>query len=197
MARRTLLLDLDGTLWDSRPWYAEILARLSGDSATELEDTLASGVNIRRLASERGVTSHRFDREAGRSAVSLRLYDGVLQTLDDLSNLATSIGVVTNLPGRLVETVLRETGIASHLEVIVTPRVGVPAKPQPHGIRRALQEMGREADGHTWMVGDGVVDAEAAKAAGVRFAWASYGYEAVLPPDTDTVLRSFPDVLGL
>ena len=115
MARRTLLLDLDGTLWDSRPWYAEILARLSGDSATELEDTLASGVNIRRLASERGVTSHRFDREAGRSAVSLRLYDGVLQTLDDLSNLATSIGVVTNLPGRLVETVLQETGIASHL----------------------------------------------------------------------------------
>ncbi len=47
---------------DSRPWSAEILARLSGGSATELEDTLASGVNIRRLASERGVTSYRFDR---------------------------------------------------------------------------------------------------------------------------------------
>lgn len=197
MARRTLLLDLDGTLWDSRPWYAEILARLSGGSATELEDTLVSGVNIRRLASERGVTSYRFDREAGRTAASLRLYDGVLRTLDDLSNLETSIGVVTNLPGRLVETLLQETGIASHLEVIVTPRVGVPAKPKPHGIRRALQEMGREADGRTWMVGDGVVDAEAAKAASVRFAWASYGYEAVHPPDTERVLRSFPDVLGL
>ena len=190
-------MDLDGTLWDSRPWYAEILARLSGGSATELEDTLASGANIRRLASDRGVTSYRFDREAGRSVASLRLYDGVLRTLDDLSSLATSIGVVTNLPGRLVETVLQETGIASHLEVIVTPRVGVPAKPKPHGIRRALQEMGRKADGRTWMVGDGVVDAEAAKAAGVRFAWASYGYEAVVPSDTETVLRSFPDVLGL
>ena len=197
MARRTLLLDLDGTLWDSRPWYADILARLSGGCAADLEDRLASGVNIRRLASECRVTRYRFDREAGKSAASLRFYDGVLRTLDDLFDCATSIGVVTNLPGGLVGVVLQETGIADRFEAIITPRAGVPAKPKPHGIRRALQEMGREADLGAWMVGDGAVDAEAAEAAGVRFAWASYGYESVPPPNTDMVLRNFEDALGL
>ena len=197
MAQRTLLLDLDGTLWDSRPWYAEILARLSGGRAAELEYKLASGANIRRLASECGVTDYRFDREAGKTAVSLRFYDGALETLNDLADRTTSMGVVTNLPGRLVKTVLHETGIAGHFTTVVTPRAGVPAKPKPLGIRRALREMGREADERTWMVGDGVVDAEAAEAAGVRFAWASYGYEAVQPPNTETVLHSFADSLRL
>ena len=197
MAQRTLLLDLDGTLWDSRPWCVEILARLSDRREAELKHKLKSGANIRRLARECGVTDKRFELEAAKSAASLRFYDGVLGTLDDLADRSTSMGEVTNLPGGLVKTVLRETGIAGHFKAVITPRIGLPAKPKPHGIRRALLEMGREADLHTWMVGDGVVDGQAAEVAGVRFAWASYGYEAVEPPNTDTVLRSFADSLCL
>ena len=84
MARRTLLLDLDGTLWDSRPLYAEILARMSGGSAAEVENRLASGENVVRLATKRGVSRSRLPREASNSVASLRLYDGALRTLDDL-----------------------------------------------------------------------------------------------------------------
>lgn len=197
MAQRTLLLDLDGTLWDSRPWYAEILAQLSGGSIANLEDRLASGVNLPRLASACGVTNSRLVREAGKNVASLRLYDGALLTLDNLQKRATSMGVVTNLPGWLVKPMVEWTGIAAYFESIVTPRRGVQSKPKPHGIRRALKEMGREIDFHTWMVGDGTVDAEAAEAAGVQFAWASYGYETVEPAGTETVLHSFEDVLGL
>ena len=197
MARPTLLLDLDGTLWDSRPWYAEILARLSGGSATELENRLASGASVVQLASERRVSRSRVAREASNSVASLRLYDGTLRTLEDLTDRATSMGVVTNLPGWLVTPLVQTTGIAGYFEAIVTPRAGVPAKPKPHGILRALHEMGREADAHTWLVGDGVADAVAAGVAGVRFAWASYGYETVPPAGAETVLLSFRDVLGL
>ena len=59
MDRRTLLLDLDGTLWDSRPWYAEILAVLGGGPAKDLEQALASGANVVRLAQEAGVSRSR------------------------------------------------------------------------------------------------------------------------------------------
>ena len=97
------------------------------------------------------ITDYRFDREAGKSVASLRFYDGVLGTLDDLANRSTSMGVVTNLPGQLVKTVLQNTGIAGHFKTVVTPRFGVPANPKPHGIRRAPEEMGREADVRTWM----------------------------------------------
>ena len=197
MARPTLLLDLDGTLWDSRPWYAEILARLSGDSVAELENRLASGASVVQLASEHGVSRSRVAREASNSVASLRLYDGALRTLEDLTDRETSMGVVTNLPGWLVTPLVQATGIAGYFAAIVTPRAGVPAKPKPHGILRALQEMGREGDVHTWMVGDGVADAAAARAAGVRFAWASYGYETVTPERAETVLLRFGDVLGL
>ena len=198
MAQRTLLLDLDGTLWDSRLLYAEILARVSGGSVAELENRLASGATVVQLATERGISRSRFAREIGNSAAaSLRLYDGALRTLNDLSDRATSMGVVTNLPGWLVTPLVQATGVAGYFEAIVTPRRGVPAKPRPHGILRALQEMGRKADMHTWLVGDGVADAAAAAAAGVRFAWASYGYEAAQPPGAESVLRSFGDVLRL
>ena len=178
MARRTLLLDLDGTLWNSRPWYAEVLAGISGGSAAELENRLASGENIVRLARERGVSNSRLARAASEGSAALGFYDSVLETLVQLSDRATSMGVVSNLPGWLVRPVAQATGIAGYFDAIVTPRAGVPAKPNPHGVMKALKDMGREADAHTWLVGDGVVDAKAASAAGVRFAWASYGYEA-------------------
>lgn len=151
MAQRTLLLDLDGTLWDSRPWYAEILARLSGGPAAELEDKDASGVNIRRLASDCGVTDYLFDRTASKSAASLRFYDGVLSTLDDLAESSTLMGVVTNLPGQLVRAVLHDTDITGRFKAIVTPRIGLPAKPKSHSIRRTLQETGPEAYVRTCM----------------------------------------------
>ena len=197
MARRTLLLDLDGTLWDSRPWYAEILAMLGCGSATSLNSTLASGASVVQVASECGVSKSRVAREARNSVATLPFYNGVLRTLEDLTARTTTIGVVTNLPGWLVRPVVQAAGISGHFRVIVTPRPGVPAKPKPHGIRRALQMMRRQPGLHTWLVGDGFVDAEAAAASGLRFAWASYGYETVRPEGTEVVLSGFEEVLDL
>ena len=197
MARRTLLLDLDGTLWDSRPWFAEILARMAGGSVPELANRLATGASVVRLAQEHRISKPRLARQARDSVAGLDLYSGARQTLQDLQNRATLMGVVTNLPRWLVAPVTEATGIADYFEVIVTPRPGVPAKPQPHGILKALRDMGRVADSNTWFLGDGAVDAKAATAAGVRFAWASYGYDADPPPGTSTVLHSFEDALGL
>lgn len=196
MARRTLLLDLDGTLWDSRPWYAKVMAQLSDGSVAQYERTLATGTSIVQLVQQCGVSRSRFARSAKENATSLAFYDGVRQTLDELRERGTSMGVVTNLPGWLVTPMAEATGIDKYFGVIMTPRPGVPAKPQPHGIRKALREMGREPD-HTWFVGDGAADAEAAKTAAVSFAWASYGYESTAPSGTEIVLLAFKDVLGL
>lgn len=197
MARRTLLFDLDGTLWDSRPWYAEVLARLSGEPAERLERELASGAKVVKLASRCGVSTARFAREARASTTSLSFYEGMPRVLDLLRERDTPMGVVTNLPGWLVRPMLEATGIKGYFDVAVTPRRGVPAKPQPHGVRNALQAMGREPDSHTWLVGDGTVDGQAAQAARVRFAWASWGYGTDVLPDTATVLGTLDDVLDL
>ena len=197
MAAATLLLDLDGTVWDSRRWYAETIARLSLTSVSAIEDELSVGGNIVRAASDRGVGKARLGRAASEDTASLKIYAGVFETLGSLQERGTLVSVVSNLPGWLVRPLLQSTGLDSYLAATATPGAGVPAKPNPHGIHRVLEEMGREADARTWFVGDGAVDAQAAEAAAVRFAWASYGYESVMPPGTAKVLECFNDVLQL
>ena len=184
-------------MWNSRPWYAAAIARLSDASTPEVETELAGGANIVRVARDHGVRQARLVRAASEKTVSLELYDGVPQTLERLRERETLLGIVSNLPGSLVVPLLESTGISRYFTATATPRPGLPAKPQPHGIRWALQEMGREADAETWFVGDGGADAGAAQAAGVQFAWASYGYEREPPSGAAAVLECFEDVLRL
>ena len=197
MAAATLLLDLDGTIWDSRPWYAASIARLSGAQVSEIETKLAVGANVIRVAADYGVSRARLVRAASGSIGSLELFEGVRQTLDRLRKRSTPMGIVSNLSGSLVTALLQATDLEEFFAAVVTPRAGVPAKPQPHGIRKALAEMGRTPDKETWYVGDGAADAVAANVAAVQFAWASYGYEAKAPPGTNAVIDRFEDVLRL
>ena len=197
MAATNLLLDLDGTVWDSRPWYSAVIARLSDATASDIQTELAGGANIVQVARDHGVGKARLAREARENTVSLELYERVPQTLERLRERETLIGIVSNLPGWLVVPLLQSTGIDRYFASTATPRPGVPAKPQPHGIRRVLREMGRESGAETWFVGDAAADAEAAHAAGVQFAWASYGYETEPPSGTVKVLECFDQVLQL
>ena len=197
MAPATLVLDLDGTVWNSRPWYAVAIARLSGGSALQIIRELEAGASIIDVAKDQQVTKARLARAAKDAGGSIELYEGVRQTLDSLQGTGSLIGIVSNLPSWLVAPSLQSTGIDKYFTATATPRPGVPAKPSPHGIWRVLHEMRRDADARTWFVGDGAVDAEAAAAAGVQFAWASYGYCTKEPPDTAKVLERFEDVLQL
>ena len=197
MAAATLLLDLDGTLWHSRPWFAETIARQSGSCSSDIESLLQAGANIVRVAKDYGVSRTRLVQAASATAGSLELYEQVLHTLDILRERGTPIGIVSNLPGWLVRPLIESKGMDMYFAATVTPRPGVPAKPSPNGIRRALQQMDRLADARTWFVGDGTVDARAAIAADVKFAWASYGYEKEQPLGTAKTLERFEDVLRL
>ena len=150
-----------------------------------------------RAAKERGVSKERLAGAARKDGASVELYEGVLPTLDKLRARGTPISIVTNLPGWLVRPLLESTGIGNYAVAVATPRRGVPAKPKPHGIRRVLAKLGQNAVMETWFVGDGTVDAEAAQAASVRFAWASFGYETQKPSSVSKVLTSFEEVLDL
>ena len=197
MARRALLLDLDGTLWDSRPWYADVLSALSNGSAEPLYERLMAGKNIVNLARDNGVSPARFARAAAQRGGELSLYPGTRDTLEALEARGTALGAVTNLPGWLARPLVEATALDAQLEVLVTPRRGLPAKPRPHGIRHALGQLRQRDRECVWFVGDGAADADAAAGAGLRFAWAAYGYDADAPPNTEVILASFPEVLEL
>lgn len=197
MVASALLLDLDGTVWDSRPWYAATIAQLSGGSVSKIASELNAGSSIVKLVGSYGVGKTKFTRAVTEDAASLKLYDGVVETLDALKERGNSIGIVSNLPGWLVRPLLEAKRLDSYFDIVVTPRRGVPAKPNPHGISKALRELEQAADAQVWLIGDEETDAGAAMAAGVNFAWASYGYGPEQLPGTAKVLECFLEVLEL
>jgi HAD superfamily hydrolase (TIGR01549 family) len=193
MAAGTLLFDLDGTLWDSHPWYGAALEAESGLTREATIARLRAGHNVVRLAREFGLTDSRFNRLCYDAVAELRLYPDVPEVLRELGERGALTGVVTNLPKRLVEPVLGDLGLLSHFATTIYAA----RKPGAGGLHRALSELCRGIDNTVFYVGDTEVDALAAERAGISFAWASYGYSETRPPHTAAVLGRFADVLEL
>ncbi len=197
MAAAAVILDLDGTVWDSRPWFANAIARLSGGLAVQVKRELDADASIIQVMKDYGVSKSQLEWVAREDGGTMQLYEQVIPTLDRLRARGTPLGIVTNLPGWIVRPLLEATGIGSYAAAIATPRAGIPAKPKPHGLRSVLAELKLEVDMGIWFVGDGNIDAAAAEAASVRFAWASFGYGSEVPNSTDKVLMSFDELLDL
>jgi len=193
MAATALLFDLDGTVWDSYPCYGAALGAPLGSSPEIVVARLKAGENVVALAGSAGISNTRFTRLCRSASSALRLYAGVEETLIEFERRGALLGVVTNIPQRLITPLLSDVGIATYFgSVICAAR-----KPSPTGILRALAELKIDANKKVFFVGDSLTDALAARRAGVSFAWASYGYSAKCPQQTDVVIDSFPELLNL
>ena len=100
--------------------------------------------------------------------------DPIGSALHELRALSSTfrIGAVTDtavMTSGDVRQALRTSGLADLLEVIVTSVDAGAAKPDPRGLRRALDALG-VAPAQTLFVGDADADAEAARRAGTHFA---------------------------
>ena len=197
MAAKTLLLDLDGTIWDSRPWFTATISRLGRVRESEVQAHLTKDANVIHLAHRYGISKQKLASTVHEKENMLALYEDVPRVLTQLLDRSIMMALVTNLSRTIVSPVLEVANLTNYFATIVTPRQGVRAKPNPDGISRALVEMDRCATESTWYLGDRHTDAKAARAANVRFAWASYGYEHKKPLGTEAVLNHFSDALLL
>jgi HAD superfamily hydrolase (TIGR01662 family) len=195
MATNAILFDLDGTIWESYSWYARILFEAVGGSTAERIEQLRAGHSVVSMCRACGLSSSAFLGLCFASARSLALYPEVIQCLDELIRRGHPLGVVTSLSGRLADPLLRELGLAEKFSVVVHAGNCRYRKPSPKPLLMALQAI-RGKPSNSWYVGDKSSDAETAAAAGVRFAWASYGY-GDSRPDGAVILKHFRDVLAL
>jgi HAD superfamily hydrolase (TIGR01549 family) len=166
MAARALLFDLDGTLWDSFPWYASLLHEANGWERADVISRLSAGRSIVSLIRLAGLSERRYVQLAVRHAQDLPLYPRVRSALRELRVRRTPLGMVTNLPGWLVEPVLTALNLNGFFDVARFRA----AKPNPQGLRTAVRALGLEPDRTIYYVGDRSSDAEAANAAGLLFA---------------------------
>jgi phosphoglycolate phosphatase len=122
-----------------------------------------------------------------------RAYPGVVGHLQRLAAAGHPLAVVTNKPERFARAILAHLGLAELLPVVVGGDTLPRRKPDPAPLLAALQQLGAAGQGGT-MVGDGVTDLRAGKAAGLRTIACLYGYRPaaeLLAEGADGYWRAF------
>ncbi|MCC6781575.1 MAG: HAD-IA family hydrolase [Planctomycetes bacterium] len=190
MPLRAMLLDLDGTLVDSladitasvdhvRAAYglaplgtARVRAMVGDGAARLLARALADRDPVPPLAE----LWPRY--EAHHEAQCTRLvrpYPGVVDALRRWRQAGVRTAVVTNKPERFATRILEHLNL--HVDTVVGGDTLPERKPSPAPLLEALRRLG-VAPGDAAMLGDGVQDLRAGKAAGVRTIAALWGFRS-------------------
>jgi len=214
-----IIFDLDGTLVDSAPDIQRALnfvLEADGVAALDLASVglmIGGGprVLIERALRKLGIatTVDRVDRLTTSFANSYskqgnkltRLYPGARICLNQLRQQDISIGLCSNKPEPICETLLCDLGIREFFDVIQESGSGLPVKPDPAPLLATICGLGSTKE-HALYVGDSKTDVDTARAAGIRVVLVRSGYTAT-PADTlgaDRVvdgLRDIPAALRL
>lgn len=181
---RIALLDLDGTLVDSREdlWRAinHALARVGLPPRSLEEVTSFVGEGAAKLVA-RALAPREDLLEPALAAWwehyrihlldSTRLYPGVAEAL---AGAGRRLAVLTNKPGAMARQILDGLGLAGRFAAVLGGDEA-PRKPDPAGARALLARLGGRAEDAVF-VGDSRVDAATAAAAGIPFVGVAWGF---------------------
>jgi phosphoglycolate phosphatase len=215
---RMVLIDLDGTLVDSVPDLAFsvdlMMAELGRPTRGEAEVRNWVGNGVERLV-KRALTgtldgepdADEFERAfpifsetyAAHNGERSRLYPGVREGVEMLSQRGLRLGCVTNKAARFTEPLLDALGIADRFGIVVCGDQLPEKKPHPMPLLHAAKHLGAEP-AESLMLGDSISDVKAARAAGFSVVCVSYGYNHGLDirdAEPDAVIDSFIELDGL
>jgi len=96
------------------------------------------------------------------------LYDTAHQVINALRNAGVSLGIVSTKYRYRIESILQREALLQHFDVIVGGEDVTDHKPHPVSLQRALHHLGCPPEQAVY-IGDHLVDAEAARRAGVPF----------------------------
>ena len=205
---KLVLFDLDGTLIDTAPDLAhsmdlvmrelhlpaqglEKVRRFIGHGvrrlvedivATELKDRPAKATLEKALGA---FNEHYREQLVQKSS----LYPGVLECLQTLHSRGVKLACVTNKPKAFTEPLLEHFQIDRFFDLVLSGDSLPKKKPDPYPLVHACQRFAVEV-ANSVMVGDSSNDILAARNAGMRCMYVSYGYS-----DTETVKALKPDVI--
>ncbi len=186
-ARSIIIFDLDGTLVDSRRDIAE-----AGNAARaklglpplplpEVTNLVGDGIGalIERLTPDADHEGRKLALSAFNAAYQTgccrhtRPYDGILEALARLAGDGWALGVATNKSTAFSECILDFCQLRGFFQAVVGG--DRTRKPDPTALFEIMTACGRTAAGG-WMVGDHHTDIKAGHAAGLRVAWAGWGF---------------------
>lgn len=201
-----LILDVDGTLWNStgivaKAWTkavkegggsrkitAAMLQEQFGKTMKVIADNLLPDMEPERRYAIMD-TCCIYEHEALEEDPCQICYPGVTDTIRELSK-RTKLMIVSNCQSGYIELFLRKTGLGE----FITDKecYGDTGKNKDENIRLVVERNGLK---HPVYVGDTQGDCDAASKAGVPFVFASYGFGQA--DHADAVIHSFDELLEL
>jgi phosphoglycolate phosphatase len=175
---RAVVFDLDGTLVDS---YGPIATSLNAARAafglapvpeSQVRREVGHGLETlvaRHLGAGNVAEGVRVFRATYEDvfAAGTRPLPGVPEVPAELAARGIRLAVASNKPARFGRRIVAQVGLGEAIAVVLGPDCGVPTKPDPAMLRRAMRELGVVPD-ETIYVGDMPLDVVTAREAGVR-----------------------------
>jgi phosphoglycolate phosphatase len=208
----TVAFDLDGTIADTAPDLAaglnhallalgrapvpaESVRHLVGHGARALlRNGLAATGEANEQLVEQGFPIF-IEHYAANICVGTRAYPRLEEALDSLAGLGVRLAVCTNKQEALTRLLLDALGLSGRFQAIVGGDTLRVRKPDPAPLHEAIARAG---GGRAALVGDSIIDAETAKAAGIPFVAVSFGFSdrPVEMLGADCVIDSYANLVG-
>lgn len=203
---KTVIFDLDGTLADTSADLitaanACFVAEGHGPQLDETEDALTAfrgGRAMLRLGFSRiGIEGEDavdaqyqpfLNHYAQHIDVKTQLYPGAVEAVEDLRMAGYAVGICTNKPHGLAETLLTRLGVRDLFGSMIGADTLPVRKPDPAPYFEAVKQAGGNP-ATSVLIGDTETDAKTAAAAGVPLVLVGFG------PEGTNVARLVPDAL--
>ena len=158
----------------------DIVTSFVGDGARVLvaRALQAAGFDAGRVDAALPVFLERYDR---RLTETTRVYDGIIDALDAAAARGAKLGVLTNKPQAHTDKLLQALGLTDRFQWVIGGDTGFGRKPDPAALVWMVSAAW-SAPVDTLLVGDSTIDATTARAAGVRFCLAAYGFGQQFTP---------------
>ncbi len=214
---RCVIFDLDGTLADTS---GDLIAAANAcfrdlghgdllDPAVDQATALRGGRAMLKLGFERLGRAEATDDIDAQYPLLLRaygenidtftvLYPGVVDAIGRLRDSGYAVGICTNKPEGLAETLMTKLGVRALFDSLIGADTLPVRKPDPAPLREAVSRIKGRMD-RTLLVGDTITDRDTARAAGVPSVMVSFGPHgnAVREFGANAVIDHFDELDGV
>jgi phosphoglycolate phosphatase len=207
MQTQLLIFDLDGTLVDSRAdltaginhmrshfgWGALSLESVSGYIGSGVRDLVERSLRGMDVPFEEALQINKAYYNS-HLTVHTTTYPGVREGIRKLSQAGHQLALLTNKPGDASRLIIKHFGLDDFFVSVIGGGDVENLKPEPDGVFECLAVAGLDAS-RVWMIGDHHTDLIVAKNAGIKSAFAKYGFEDKLDCEPNISFDSFPELV--